>query len=49
MVIDKKEHQDFLIEAIRSIRFNGTLEELEELIRIGKEVLEAIENAEVRE
>lgn len=49
MIIDKTEHQEFLIQAIKSIQFGGNLEQITETARIGREVLEALEKAEIRE
>jgi hypothetical protein len=49
MVIDKQVHKEFLLEVIRSTKFGGSLEQIEETARIGRELIEAIEKAEVKE
>ncbi|MGN8648309.1 hypothetical protein ACTNEO_19895 [Gracilibacillus sp. HCP3S3_G5_1] len=49
MKIDKKEHSEFLIEVVQSIKFGGTLEQIEDTTKIAREVLEAIKNADITE
>lgn len=48
MEIDKKEHQEFLLQVIQSINFSGNLEQITETAKLGQEVYNAIKNAEIK-
>jgi len=48
MEIDKKEHQEFLLQVVQSINFSGNLEQITETAKIGQEVYDAIKNAEIK-
>jgi hypothetical protein len=45
--LNKQEHKDFLVQVVKFVRYEGNLEQIEETARLGKEVLEAIEKAEI--